>query len=244
MRNRIYSVDNAKASKAVAYGYLDAIHYMAPASSAGVGNLCGNDTAGCRALCLGEHAGHAAIIKKGESTNSVLESRKAKARRFVRERKAYLADMVKATQGVIRTAARLGLTPVCRPNGGTDIAWESIRDADGLTLMERFNEVQWMDYTKSFKRAMRFARGEMPPNYHLTFSRTESNEPQCREILAAGGNVAVVFAGELPSQYLGARVISGDDHDLRFLDPRGVVVGLRPKGARAKADTSGFVVRL
>ena len=29
----------------------------------------------------------------------------------------------------------------------------------------------------------------------------------------------------------------------RHLDPRGVIVGLSPKGTKAKRDTSGFVVR-
>jgi hypothetical protein len=38
-------------------------------------------------------------------------------------------------------------------------------------------------------------------------------------------------------------VIDGDANDLRFLDPTGVIVGLKAKGA-AKKDTSGFVVRL
>jgi hypothetical protein len=35
--------------------------------------------------------------------------------------------------------------------------------------------------------------------------------------------------------------INGDENDLRFLDPKGVVVGLTAKG-KAKSDTSGFVV--
>jgi hypothetical protein len=42
-------------------------------------------------------------------------------------------------------------------------------------------------------------------------------------------------------EYFGHRVISGDHDDLRHLDPRGVVVGLKGKG-RAKQDASGFVV--
>jgi hypothetical protein len=53
-------------------------------------------------------------------------------------------------------------------------------------------------------------------------------------------NVAVVF-DTLPTTYLGRPVVNGDDTDLRFLDPQGVVVGLKAKG-RAKKDTSGFTV--
>jgi hypothetical protein len=40
MQNRIYSMDNSKAIKAQGFGWLNAIHYMAPADLAGVGNLC------------------------------------------------------------------------------------------------------------------------------------------------------------------------------------------------------------
>jgi len=60
-------------------------------------------------------------------------------------------------------------------------------------------------------------------------------------ILNKGGNVAVVFRGELPKSYLGFPVVNGDDTDLRFLDPKGVIVGLVEKGL-AKKDQTGFVV--
>jgi hypothetical protein len=47
----------------------------------------------------------------------------------------------------------------------------------------------------------------------------------------------------MPETWNGYRVINGDEHDLRHLDPKGVVVGLSPKGHKAKRSTSGFVVR-
>ena len=62
-------------------------------------------------------------------------------------------------------------------------------------------------------------------------------------IVTAGGNAAVVF-DRVPTEWNGLPVIDGDAHDLRHLDPAGHVVGLAPKGRRAKRDTSGFVVRL
>jgi hypothetical protein len=56
--------------------------------------------------------------------------------------------------------------------------------------------------------------------------------------------VAVVFAGKtLPDTYLGRNVINGDEHDARFLDPVGCIVGLKAKG-KAKKDMSGFVVKM
>ena len=39
MSTHFFSLDSPKAIKAQAYGYLNAINYMAPASTAGVGNL-------------------------------------------------------------------------------------------------------------------------------------------------------------------------------------------------------------
>jgi len=44
----------------------------------------------------------------------------------------------------------------------------------------------------------------------------------------------------MPETYNGLPVFNGDESDLRFLDPQGVIVGLYAKG-KAKKDTSGFV---
>jgi len=52
--------------------------------------------------------------------------------------------------------------------------------------------------------------------------------------------VTVVF-DKIPAEYKGREVFNADDTDLRFLDPKGVVLGLKAKG-RAKKDRSGFVV--
>jgi hypothetical protein len=50
-----------------------------------------------------------------------------------------------------------------------------------------------------------------------------------------------VFRDKLPETWNGYKVIDGTKHDLRFLDEKGVVVGLLAKGD-AKHDMSGFVV--
>ena len=52
------------------------------------------------------------------------------------------------------------------------------------------------------------------------------------------------IASRFTADYLGAKVYSGDNHDLRHLDPKGGnIIALTPKGHKAKRDTSGFVVR-
>lgn len=237
MQNRIFSIDNPKAIKAQAYGWLNAIHYMAPHRLAGVGNLCGDASDGCIEICLGQHSGAAVYYP------AVIQSRIAKARRFMKNRKAYMRDMYHSIELAYHKALRSELNLCVRPNGSTDIPFEAIRDYTGATMMESFPMVQFTDYTKSFKRAMAHAKGKLPSNYHLTFSHSEKNESQCIEILRAGGNVAVVFAGARPAMWNGFPTIDGDSHDLRHLDGRGVVVALTPKGNKAKRDKSGFVVR-
>jgi len=67
------------------------------------------------------------------------------------------------------------------------------------------------------------------------------NDFQATQVLKAGGNVAMVFRKQLPKTYKGYKVINGDEHDMRFTDPKNVIVGLTAKG-EAKTDKSGFVI--
>jgi len=258
MKNAIFSMDSAKAIKAQEYGFLNGIHYLAPSTLSGV-NLCSHASFGCIKLCLGWESGQASMVKNDEDLNSVRKSRIQKAQRFMRSRAEYLLDFVRATDNAIARAARKGLSICLRPNGASDIAFEGIKftvernkrgkamsvklgGKDAKSIMYHYPDVPFVDYTKNPKRFDR----ELPPNYHLTFSRSETNEAVALELLARGVNVAVVFAGEIPAQWNGFNCIDGDKHDLRQLDPRGprgTVIGLAPKGRKAKRDTSGFVVR-
>ena len=230
-------MDNPKAIKAQAYGYLNAINYMAPHTSAGVGDLCGKASQGCIRICLGEHSGQAAM------SEVVRDSRKRKAAYFMRERKAFMVEFVYHIEKAQAQAHKAGLKLVVRPNGATDLPFEAIaceRNGQAFrNLMEAFPDIQFVDYTKHAKRFKK----ALPANYHLTFSRSEINEAESVALLQSGVSVAAVFKGGLPDTYLSFPVINGDEHDLRHLDPKGVVIGLTPKGHKAKKDTSGFVIR-
>lgn len=256
---RFFSVDSPKAIKAAKLNYLNAINYMAPHTSAGVGNLCSHASPACILLCLGRESGQAAIITKATGTNNTRQSRERKARYFMSDRKAYMREMLLHIARCQRTARRKGMTLAVRPNGSSDIAYEGVRvivdkafaaelsRVSGLsvepgihTIFSAYPTIQFLDYTKN---PLRLGRA-LPANYHLTFSRSETNEATAVAMLAAGHNVAAVFANGLPATWHGYRVIDGDEHDLRFLDPRGgVVVGLSPKGHKAKRDAMGFVIR-
>ena len=254
----IFSTDSAKATKASGYGYLNAIHYMAPFTLGGVGNLCPNASPECVALCLGQYSGQAAMVADIENgTNNVRESRKRKAQLFMASRAAYLNEVAREIVKVLAKAKRDGLAPCIRLNGSTDISWERIRfdleaktiaklapltgqlrRTNGVTLLELFHWVQFVDYTKNANRL-----GKAPSNLDLTLSYSARNSAECVKALLAGHNVAMVFHGGLPGSFAGFPVIDGDKHDLRHLDPKGgFIVGLSPKGNKAKKDASGFVV--
>ena len=238
---KFFSVDSPKAIMASDFGYLNAINYMAPHSTAGRGDLCGNSTKGCRDLCLGWYSGHAAMVTDlNKGTNKVRESRIAKAQWFMDDRKAFMAEMTSHVEALIRKANRESLDLCVRPNGSTDLAFEYIKTDNGQSLPVRYPETQFIDYTKSLERILNKNR---PANYHLTFSLSEENRLDAEQALIAGYNVAVVFGEGLPKQFMGHDVIDGTTHDLRHLDPSPVIVGLEPKGKLAKNDTSGFVVR-
>lgn len=184
------------------------------------------------------------VLDLEQGLNSVRLSRANKARLFMTDRNAYLCEIAKSIRRLEHAASAQNLTLVVRLNGSTDIVYERIRfDHDGqrVTLLELFPAVQFVDYTKN---AARLYSPTRPANLSLTLSYSGRNIDECLRALAAGHNVAVVFGtAVLPDRFFGHRVISGDLHDLRHLDPRGVVVGLTPKGAKAKRTTTPFIVR-
>lgn len=224
----LLSIDtNAKTVKGQSKGYRTGILYLAPASVSGVINVCAFASDACRTACL-YTAGRGAF-------NSVQKARIAKTRLYVADKSAFVETLKSNVSQLIAKCAKANATPTVRLNGTSDIGWER------YGIIQTFNGTQFYDYTKNYVRMIGFLFGKFPSNYHLTFSRSETNDDLCLEILNRGGNVAVVFRNELPTHWNGFPVINGDENDLRFLDPKGVVVGLTAKG-KAKSDTSGFVV--
>jgi len=228
---KILGIDtNSKTVKGQSFGFLTAICYLAPSDASGF-NTCQDASPGCRADCLFS-AGRGAM-------RSVIDARIKKTLAFFRQRAVWMAQLVNEISAFVKKAEKQGFVPCVRMNGTSDVPWELVK-VNGKNVFEHFPSVQFYDYTKSFARMSKYLRGEMPQNYHLTFSRSETNHANALNVLAMGGNVAVVF-DKVPASYLGFKVIVGDESDLRFLDEKGVVVGLKAKG-RAKKSKSGFVV--
>ena len=228
---------NPKTVKGRKLGIATGIMYMAPALSAGLKNLCSYASAGCLAACLNTSG-------KG-GIPMVQNARIRKAREYQLDNANFMIKLDHEIGRLALMAERDSLIPAVRLNGTTDVLWEreDFTDADGVywsSLMAKHSTVQFYDYSKV---PMRY-RQNLPSNYDLTFSLSESNDADAMEALKLGHNVAAVFY-DIPAEYMGRRVIIGDESDARFLDEKGVIVGLtvkRTKGDNGRhVDTTGFV---
>jgi hypothetical protein len=228
---KLHTTANAKIRKGEKIGFRTFGIHLAPASLSGF-NVCKDASAGCAAACLNT-AGMGAF-------SNVQNSRIEKTRLFFKDKAVFLSQLIKEITAAVKSAEKQNLTAVFRLNLTSDLPWEKIK-LNGQSVFDLFPSVQFYDYTKSPERMTAFLAGEMPQNYHLTFSKSETNGAIAESILKSGGNVAMVFRKSLPSKWLGVDVVNGDETDLRFLDGAGKIVGLVEKG-KAKKDESGFVI--
>ena len=228
---KLLSTANPKIQKGTKMGYLSFILHLAPADLSGR-ETCPKRTAGCTAACLNT-AGRGGMFKRGENTNMIQKARIRKTQYFFNERDAFMLDLYKDIQKAIKFAERQGLTPVFRLNGTSDLSWEKYTvGTTDMNLFQLFTTVQFYDYTKVLGRKVAQYK-----NYHLTFSKADGNDSDVAEALFQGMSVVAVYDA------IPAGVPSADETDLRFLDPKGIMLGLKAKG-RAKKDYSGFVIRV
>ena len=217
---------NHKTVKGESFGWKTYGLHLSPFNISG-NNVCPNASTGCAAACLNT-AGRGAM-------RNVQEARIRKTQFFFNDREGFLRQLFKEIKSSIKSATRKELNSCFSLNLTSDIAWERY-------IIPAFKNHQFYDYTKSKTRMRRFLQGKLPENYHLTFSRSEdTKDSEVKEFCSAGGNVAVVFRGHLPSEWKGIKVINGDTTDLRFQDEQGGIVGLVAKGL-GKKDETGFVV--
>lgn len=222
---KLLSTSNTKIAKGEKVGWLTFGLSLAPHTLSGK-NFCPHASVGCAAACLN-------TAGMGRFAN-VQAARVAKSHFFINNRAEFVAQLEKEIIAARKVAVKKGMRLAIRLNIVSDLPWESIVD------MKAFSGIQFYDYTPNPQRMIAFLRGELPANYHLTFSRKEDNQATVELIAKMGGNIAAVFAA-MPKKYLGKKVVDGDENDLRFLDKKGVIVGLKAKG-KAKKDTTGFVI--
>jgi hypothetical protein len=163
----------------------------------------------------------------------IQKARIRKTNYFFNDRAGFMDDLVTDIMKAVNYARRKGLIPVFRLNGTSDLSWEKYPTRYGAdNIFEQFPTVQFYDYTKVLGRKVKHI-----PNYHLTFSKADGNDADVAEALLQGMSVVAVY-DEIPKG-----VPSADETDLRFLDPKGTLLGLKAKG-KAKKDYSGFVIRM
>lgn len=238
---KLLSTGNPKVLKGLKQGYNTFILHLAPANLSGY-EVCAKRTIGCTDACL-NLAGRGGMMKKGEFTNVIQEARKRKTKLFFENRETFMELIVKDIILAIKQSVKMGMIPVIRLNGTSDLAFEKyevvINGTTYKNIFEAFPDIQFYDYTKILGRKIKDIK-----NYHLTFSAADGNDADVAKAIEQGYNIATVFGLKktqpMPEFYNGLPVFNGDESDLRFLDPKGVVIGLYAKG-KAKKDTSGFV---
>ena len=238
---KLLSTGNPKVLKGMSQGYNTYILHLAPANLSGY-ETCAKRTLGCTDACL-NLAGRGGMFKRGENTNVIQQARIRKTKMFFENRVEFMTTLVKDIELGIKQSKKMELVPVFRLNGTSDLSWEKyevVRNGQLFrNIFTAFPEVQFYDYTKVLGRKVKEYS-----NYHLTFSAADGNDSDVLKAMNEGLNVAVVFGIKktlpMPVDYLNRPVFNGDESDLRFLDPKGVIVGLYAKG-KAKKDTTGFV---
>ena len=220
---------NSKTAKSDAQGeFLTAISYLAPNHL-----TCPfSKMAKCDGPCLN-------LAGRGGMDN-VQRVRFDRTKCFYEHKERFMNLLVLEIKVHIKKAHKAGLKPAIRLNGTSDVDWSEVASA--------FPSCQFYDYTKHLGRVR---ANSFPANYHVTLSYSGASRiyaNRCKQLLDLNPklNLAVVFRDkEAVKSLIGSRlwdrvVIDGDETDLRFSDPEGVIVALYAKGP-AKKDFSGFV---
>jgi len=254
--NYILSVSSdPKTIKSLIDGILTGVMYGMPANGSGEWNDCPFASLGCTMACLNT-AGHGGIGLDQDNLNPVQIARLKRSAFFHTRRSEFWIMLMRDIDRLIRKAKKLGLMAAVRLNGTTDVKWESQPVViDGIkianNIMQLYPDVIFYDYTK-WPYAKRPTES-LPINYHLTFSRSETNEDQIAENISHGRNVTVVVdipsrdkSTAIPITWREIPTFDADRSDFRPNDPIGRILILRYKSAKASsladALASGFVV--
>jgi hypothetical protein len=134
----------------------------------------------CSQVCVGEHSG----------MNKMPVAKQAKinrTKRFFEDRANFLADVhydldkINNSKDPRQACVRL--------NVDSDLPWEIIDP----TLFQ-YKNIIFYDYCKSIKRALDYVNGNMPKNYHLTYSWNEKSDVRkVNKLLSSGGRINMVL---------------------------------------------------
>lgn len=226
---------------------------LAPSKRSGIVNVCPHATAACILVCVLWFAGRTV-------TRTVREAATNRTRLWFYDPARFYARLARELASLARKAARDGVRAFCRTNVASDIEHPH-------EVYSAHPAITFYNYTKSVAHALAYGRGELPANYHVSYSVNERTTfADALTMHRAGVNMVVVFNshyfgplhryGAVPARVVfrdratGAEfatdTVDGDIHDLRTpeFDGRGVCVALRAKGSRSlreRAATMGFI---
>lgn len=224
---KLFTHSSAKLDKSQTKDWLNAVLYLEP--SVDYKTMCRASTEGCRGSCLT----NSGMMRMTAQTKARTERTKL----YLTDNDAFMLQLEKEIDNLYRKATKAGKHLALRLNGTSDVDWTA--------TYAKYPEIQFYEYSK---RPDLILKAKKLPNVHMTFSRTESTKVSTMQrMIAAGANVAVVFDDKkpMPTEYMGMQVLDGDDHDRRFEDGVGKIVGLTLKGTLAVKESArqcGFAI--
>ena len=223
--------NSTKHEKAFKYNEMVYTIYLAPAKSSGY-EVCPGRTAECTLLCLNESGKN----KMNTEREVIRNSRIKKTRLFHEDHQFFVKWVFEEIKLARKKAEKLNYRFSVRLNNTSDISPEDfyILNEDGVrvNILEYFNDVQFYDYTKVPER---LELTKKYSNYDLTFSFSGTNKFDCLQMLKNDVRVSVVFK-TVPETFWGYPVVNGDNYDMRYLDPKQSIIGLKFKQVRNKLD--------
>jgi hypothetical protein len=217
---------NSKLNKGNDFGYVSYGLQLLPNTTSNLGNLCPKASASCIATCNAFSGISARMPKLAQ----MIYDARLERTKLVLHNKNVAEYLIKCDIEQIVTKANKDNKKVAiRLNTFSDLNWLDFI----ASLRYEFPQVVFYDYTKVYSYLL-----NKPDNLHLTFSwsGTEENKRDCELALSMGFNVAVPFevskAKPMPLEFLDRPVIDGDLNDLRFLDSKNVIVGLKFKKSK------------
>ena len=226
---------SVKTEKGLARWWKTAVAYYAPAAEAFefTGELaCAmGPCRGCYPYCLGHTSGRLAL---SDGANARLW------KTILRKHFRALHDriLVYEFESLQRSCWNAGFKGAVRLNGSSDFPVSETEAFAG-----RWRSLQFYDYTKRMDAPF----GASIVGLTYSFDGSELSRDIAKKLLNRDQNVAVVYFGDRPKYVWGFETVDGDETDLRFLDPPGTVVVLKPKGNKLKkalrnAERPAFVL--
>ena len=200
---------------------------LAPSDIAGKGyRVCTHEhVAGCVQTCL-FYAGRGAM-------KSVQQARIKRTKLLFDDPVLFMHLLDIDINTMIKYADRKKKQLAIRLNVLSDYRWENYLDMESYPT-------QFYDYTKDDRRL-----GNQPNNYHLTLS-VFPHDHLLKSYLSTAKktytNIAAVFMNDIPATFEGFPTISGDDNDLRFLDPYPSCIALKAKGLLRHNNQLNFAI--